>query len=1435
MAPCASFLRLRAGFRFPIVLGFLTLLALSAASAQSFNEYPLLAPAAEPSQITVGPDGNLWFTQRIGNRIGRVTPGAVFTDFRVPTVGSEPNAIAAGPDGNLWFTEYNSGMVGRITPTGTITEFQPPCSLCSPSGITSGPDGNLWFAEGGGNIARLTTAGMFTEFPVPTATSGPNGIVTGPDGALWFTEITAGKIGRITTAGAITEFSLPDDTASPQDITSGPDGNLWFVESAGNQVGRITTAGVLTEFPIPTANSFPQYIATGPDGNLWFTETIGNNLGRITTAGVINELAVPTADALPFGIVTGPDGSLWFTELNTSSNAIGRLTLLSFIVTNTNDTGAGSLRQAILDVSAAGGGTVQFAIPGAGVQTIQPLSELPDIQPVAAIIDGYTQPGASANTLTTGGSNAVILIALDGSLAGSGAAGLTTNDDSGTVLGARSARGASGKKPSSVRAAAPTIRGLAIGNFDGDGIDNFVNGTAIEGCFIGTNAAGKVAAPNNGDGVYCGFVTIVGGTAPAQRNLISGNVDNGLELSADGSVIRGNLIGTDSTGTAGIPNGGSGVDIPFSSVSNKIGGASAGAGNVIAFNAFFGVNVACGDGCGSAENISGNSIFSNAKLGITLDGSATPLANDDCDSDLGGNGQQNYPVVTAANTGDGYTMVAGTLNSVANNPYRVEFFASPACDPTGSGEGQTYLGFTDVTTNDSCTAAFSVVFAAAGGLSITATATDSGGNTSEFSACFTATTGQGPSTTALTSAPNPSTFGGAVTLTATVTGSGPIPTGTVTFRDGAGVIGTALLNGSGVATFVTSTLGVGAHILTATYGGDGFYAPSTSPAVTQTVGSANTLVALMSSVNPSSSGQPVTFTAVVSPFAPAAGVPTGTVTFYDGAALLGSATLVGGQASFSTAALTPGVHSITAVYSGDATFTPSTSAPLSQTVGTCQKPSPVSDLSISTPTAGASDTYELRWSDVLGSQAGQYEILVSTNGGASFQAIGYTRNTRFASSPTQPPGTVLTFMVRAEPICSVGESKFSDPGNVVTLTVTTSCARPAAPTVTIDKPSVIPGQTYTLTWNSTLTGLGQYRILQSVNGGAFVSIGSSLSTSFSATAPEEPEGTTIALQVRAEPSCATTASGYGNPSAPVTYTVAPGCVPPDAPTDVTLTGVDTTGPPTPTTYLAVTFTPAATGGPATRYGVRINGDDEVSTSSPSAILLPRGERLDPITAFVRAYGCNPEQGSATAQSPTVTLLVSPPIANFTASPSPRVGSPVTFTDTSSPQATSWLWVFDDGATDPTQSPTHTFSISGPHTVYLIASNGAGSSTKALTLSVGAAAAASQTRGILMTSTSFDESNPERRRANVHVPGEGTSWLRIRNLESSNALLFLRFLDSTGKLMRERSLTVAGGAEARYDLGAYGLSGEWTVEIVSAQKFEASVAEPRRPDPKEVHR
>jgi hypothetical protein len=454
------------------------------------------------------------------------------------------------------------------------------------------------------------------------------------------------------------------------------------------------------------------------------------------------------------------------------------LSAATFTVTNTSDSGAGSLRQAILDNNAgAGGNTIAFLIPASGLQTITLASPLPAITK-SVTIDGYTQPGTFANTLPLAqGSNAVIFIEIDGENLGPGGICLTVSGGTGNV-----------------------IRGLAVNRCEFAAIDVNLSAvaTTIAGNFIGTSAAGtQIGSPlqNIGITLLAGIGHVVGGPNAADRNVISGNHDLtglsgngvsvggtagvaiqgnvigldssatysvpngiGINLSSSGpmaiggsgagegniiagnnnigiygtaaSSVLGNFIGTDPTGTRVLPNAGGGIYFTFGSGS-QIGGVNPGEGNRIAFNGFAGVGFLNGSG----YTIRGNHVYGNAGQGISLSGSI-PTPNDPGDADGGVNGSQNYPIVTSVDYGAS-TTVHAQFNSKPSTTYDVDFYANPACDgrPPLYAQGQDPVGSTQATTDGSgnTTIDFTLPVVLAAGQPVTAIATDPSGSSSEFS------------------------------------------------------------------------------------------------------------------------------------------------------------------------------------------------------------------------------------------------------------------------------------------------------------------------------------------------------------------------------------------------------------------------------------------------------------------------------------------------------------------------------------------------------------------------------------------------------------------------------------------------------------------------------------------------------------------------------
>jgi hypothetical protein len=218
----------------------------------------------------------------------------------------------------------------------------------------------------------------------------------------------------------------------------------------------------------------------------------------------------------------------------------------------------------------------------------------------------------------------------------------------------------------------------------------------VQGNRIGTNAAGTAALANLDGVVIDGGASYntIGGTAPGAGNTISGNTDYGVWVTLSGTtgnLVQGNRIGTNAS-TAALPNG-TGVEIDDGASGNTIGGTAAGAGNTIAYNRSDGIHISSGIYSSSAGNaILGNSIHDNGGLGIHLAS--------------GANDNQVAPVLTSARFLIRSTRISGTLASVANTTFRIEFFSNQSPNPSGYGEGLTLLGSLQVTTDATGNASF---------------------------------------------------------------------------------------------------------------------------------------------------------------------------------------------------------------------------------------------------------------------------------------------------------------------------------------------------------------------------------------------------------------------------------------------------------------------------------------------------------------------------------------------------------------------------------------------------------------------------------------------------------------------------------------------------------------------------------------------------------
>ena len=454
-------------------------------------------------------------------------------------------------------------------------------------------------------------------------------------------------------------------------------------------------------------------------------------------------------------------------------------------------TGTCTFRDAITFANAhAGPDEIHFEIAGSGVHTITLGSDLPGVAGDLTI-DGYTQTGSSPNTNGAGaglGDNAVLTIEINGNGKGclvlfgyaNTVRGLVINRCGGAgvgseVPGTTSIAGnfigvnVAGTEPlpnetgvllggdlEVVGGATPDARNLISGNRGaGVSISQETNlGVVLRGNFIGTDVTGTKAVANGGSGVDLGFPSA---SLEMSENVVSGNAGRGVSLNFTFARIHENLIGTDVSGTLPLGNRSTGIWLVGSD-----GPKGVISGNTIAFN---GIGDPIGGGIVASElsanhqyqfepTILGNSIFENTSdgsvadrgLGIDLVGRTNetdlgPGPNYRCGGDFDGiNPPTNFPVLTAAVATESAITLRGVLDGRTGRSYRIEFFASPTCDPSGYGEGKTFLGSTSVTAGDfdgngNCFAEFDVTLPVAVpvGEFVTATATDA--STSEFSLC----------------------------------------------------------------------------------------------------------------------------------------------------------------------------------------------------------------------------------------------------------------------------------------------------------------------------------------------------------------------------------------------------------------------------------------------------------------------------------------------------------------------------------------------------------------------------------------------------------------------------------------------------------------------------------------------------------------------------
>ncbi|MBL8436329.1 MAG: DUF4347 domain-containing protein, partial [Zoogloea sp.] len=471
------------------------------------------------------------------------------------------------------------------------------------------------------------------------------------------------------------------------------------------------------------------------------------------------------------------------TVTTASDTADGDTTSISTLLANMGADGFISLREAITAANNTANGPggadrISFNIAAAlvgGTHTITPTTSLPTITD-AVVIDGTSEPDYVVGRP---------VIEIDGSQTGSGVHGLVLAPGSGgSTIRGLAINSFNRNDGYGLYLQAGSDNNLIAGNvigLDADGTTavavmnnfgiyvassgNLIGGTTaaarnvlsnnlnagvglwgsnnvVIGNYIGTDATGTLDRGNLSDGVdvFGGSNNRIGGVTAAERNIISGNNRNGIEIAynVSGTLVQGNYIGTDAGGTLSLGNSSGGIWVGGGATGVTIGGTAAGAGNRIVNNPVGGLYT---DTSSVSFTLLGNTFYNNSNLASDLGGDGV-TANDTGDGDTGPNNLQNYPEIGSVVSTGGNTTVTGTLRSNASTTYRLEFYSSPGGDASGYGEGQTWLGATSVTTDAAGNAYFSATFsgiAVSAGYVVSATATvDLGGGsygaTSEFSA-----------------------------------------------------------------------------------------------------------------------------------------------------------------------------------------------------------------------------------------------------------------------------------------------------------------------------------------------------------------------------------------------------------------------------------------------------------------------------------------------------------------------------------------------------------------------------------------------------------------------------------------------------------------------------------------------------------------------------
>jgi hypothetical protein len=911
-----------------------------------------------PSGVAIDAAGNLFIADSSNNRIRRVDAmsGLISTvagngnpgfsgdnGLAVNASIDNPSALLLDGAGNLYIADSNNNVVRMVNAaTGIITTVAgiggqqgrsgdggaaTLALLNTPEGLAFDAAGNLYIADTGNNVVRrVNAAGTISTF-AGSGGQGYNGdgisataaelnapwglAAAGND--LYIADLSNNRI-RMVSAGIIStaagtgqpgalgdgQSALQAQLDNPAGVAVDVGGNLYIADAGNNRVRKVNAV----------TNNISTIAGTG-------TQTFSGDGGPANQAGVYGPYAV-TLDGL---------GNLYVADVfhnrireiaSTQSIQMFPAIRVGRVSTPQPQTFENDGNAPLIFTSIAG--VTNGAVDAA---TTTCLTTTPLAVSTACIVGAEFAPTVTGKTVTgsinlnSNAANTPGTILLSGEV--------DTLDPTVVTL-------ASSSNPAALGAAITFTSNVTASGTAPTGTVKFLDGTTQIGSAT-MNGAGTASFTTTSlslgqhsiTAVYSGDANSNPGTSTVLTESVKQTTATALTTSA-ASVVNGTSVTFTATVSAGVMPTGS---VIFQDGTTAIGNGVLSAGGVATFtttaltpgpHTITALYEGDGDSLTSTSAVVAEKV--TAVTAVTVISSADPSS--------AGASVQFTATVTATGSNGSTGAITGAITFM---------------------DGSITLGTGTLSGSDVAT--FSTATLSLGAHSITASYAGGTYYTASTSPVLTQTVQQATTSTMLASSANPSIVNASVTFTATVVGTGAAPTGAVTFKDGATTLGTGTLNGAGKTSFSTNTLAVGSHSIVAAYGGDTNNVASDSTAMTQVVNKATSATVLVATPNPSSQGVYVQFTAVVTSNGTA---PTGTVSFMEGTATLGSATVgAGGVATWSTNSLTMGQHTIVAVYQGDAANNTSTSASLQQNV------LPVTSVGLSSNqnpgTAGAAVTF----------------------------------------------------------------------------------------------------------------------------------------------------------------------------------------------------------------------------------------------------------------------------------------------------------------------------------------------------------------------------------------------------------------------------------------------------------------------------------------------